>query len=164
MARPEGAVLEGVGRCLVAQGARRTTMIDIAAAAGIAKGTLYNHVRTRAEAYTRYGEAQVDVLVETIAVGGLVAAAEAIAAHPVAARLRSDEPAALATVLLSVGSFRPQLLEALGDAVGEPAAPVAYRWLLSLLVEPGTSEERSASSVAVAGSGGVDRAAVAADR
>jgi AcrR family transcriptional regulator len=144
MARTESAVVDGVGRCLAESGARRTTMIDIAAAAGIAKGTLYNHVRTKAEAYDRYADAQIAELLDLLAAGGLAPAAEAVADHPVAARLRQDEPDALAAAMLAAGGRRDQVLEALEDVVGA-AAPVAYRWLLSLLVDPGDADERAAA-------------------
>ncbi len=151
MGRAQAAIVAGVGRCLAEHGARRTTMIDIAAAAGIAKGTLYNHVRTKPEAYALYADAEVARLTEVLAGAGLVAAGDALAAHPVAARMRAHEPAALAALLLSgpATGARARVGEALEDQVGTARAPIALRWLLSLLVVPGTEQSRAAEAAAL---------------
>ncbi len=45
--RTQTAVLEGAARCFARVGVRGTTMQDVAHEAGVAKGTLYNHVRTK---------------------------------------------------------------------------------------------------------------------
>lgn len=151
MDRAQTAIVAGVGRCLVDHGARRSTMIDIAAAAGIAKGTLYNHVRTKSEAFALYADAEIARLLDLIAAEGLEAAATAVGEHPVVARMRSHEPAALAAVLLSApaDAARGRVLEALDDLVGSSLAPVALRWLLSLLVVPGTPQSRAAEAAAL---------------
>lgn len=153
MDRAQRAIVTGVGRCLGEHGARRSTMIDIAAAAGIAKGTLYNHVRTKSEAFVLYADAEVARLSDLLTADGLEGAAAAVADHPVVARMRAHEPAALAAVLLSApaAAARERLLEALDDQVGTALAPVALRWLLSLLVVPGTPESRAAEVRVFAG-------------
>ncbi len=150
MARTQAAVVAGVGACLAAHGVRRTTMIDIAAAAGIAKGTLYNHVRTKNEALALYADEQVGVLLDVLGGGpqpgtALAAAAEQLAVHPVLDRLRADEPQLLAGLLVgpAAAARRAPVLEALADLFGAEVAPVALRWLTSLLVDPGTAQERA---------------------
>lgn len=159
MDRAQTAIVVGVGRCLADRGARRSTMIDIAAASGIAKGTLYNHVRTKSEAFVLYADAEIGRLSDLLASDGLDAAATAVADHPVVARMRAHEPAALAAMLLSAAAdaARSRLLEALDDLVGPSLAPVALRWLLSLLIVPGSAASR-ASEVAAFG-GAVDAVA-----
>src|SRR5204863_3827131 len=51
MGRTRVAVLDGASRAVEKHGARKTTMADIANLAGIAKGTLYNHFRTKDAVY-----------------------------------------------------------------------------------------------------------------
>lgn len=151
MDRAQGAIVGGVGRCLADQGARGSTMIDIAAAAGIAKGTLYNHVRTKAEAFVLYADAEVARLSDVLTAEGLEAAGTAVAEHPVVARMRAHEPAALAALLLSAPAAAAceRVLEALDDLVGPSLAPVTLRWLVSLLVLPGTATSRGAEVAAL---------------
>lgn len=152
MDRAQAAIVAGVGRCLAENGARRSTMIDIAAAAGIAKGTLYNHVRTKSEAFVLYAEAEVARLSDALVADGLTAAATSVAEHPVVERMRAHEPAALAAALLTApaDAARLRVLEALDDLVGSSLAPVVLRWLLSLLLVPGSSESRATEAAALA--------------
>lgn len=156
MGRTRAAIADGVGRCLAARGARRTTMRDIAAAAGVAKGTLYNHVRTRSEAYLLFAEVEVARLCALLGSGEscgtpadrLVAVAEHVATHPVARALAATEPATLIVALspdLAAAPFHGELRAALGALVGEPSADLVLRWLLTLLVDPGTVEQRTAA-------------------
>ena len=156
MDRAQTAIVAGVGRCLSDQGARRSTMIDIAAAAGIAKGTLYNHVRTKSEAFVLYADAEVGRLSDALTTDGLEAAGAVVAEHPVVARMRRHEPAALAAALLSAqaDAARGRVLEALDDLVGPSLAPVALRWLLSLALVPGNTASRAAEVVVLAGAAG----------
>lgn len=158
MGRTRTAIVRGIGACLAGQGARRTTMVDIAAAAGVAKGTLYNHVRTRGEAYRLFGETEAQRAAALLRGGAgpgaaLHALAEEIAGHPVLRRLATDEPAALVEVL------RPGVLrdgpvatvrEALVALVGEQVADLALRWLLSLILDPGGPPDRQAGAAALA--------------
>jgi AcrR family transcriptional regulator len=167
MGRTRLAIGEGVAQCLVARGARKTTMIDIASAAGIAKGTLYNHVRTRAEAYLLCAELEVERVVDLLRDGPelqrsadqslaapaqaeaarrLGAVAEAIAHHPVVRALAGGEPAALATALTAgppAASLREEVRRALAGVVGEQASDLAVRWLLSLLFDAGSPAQRA---------------------
>jgi AcrR family transcriptional regulator len=151
MDRAQTAIVAGVGRCLADHGARRSTMIDIAAAAGIAKGTLYNHVRTKSEAFVLYADAQIAQLLDLIADEELAAAATAVAEHPAVVRMRAHEPAALAALVLSASAeaARGRVLEALDDRVGSLVAPVVLRWLVSLLFVPGTAASRATEVTAL---------------
>ena len=59
MQRTRAAVLDGAVRAVEKHGARRTTMADIAMLAGVAKGTLYNHFRTKEAVYSATAEAEL---------------------------------------------------------------------------------------------------------
>jgi len=160
MGRTRAAIVTGTARCLAEHGARRTTMIDIAAASGVAKGTLYNHVRTKTEAYRLLGESEAGRLVELLTAGPnadramvLAHAAETIALHPVARRLAQQEPTLLAAVLLpgplTRGAYS-QVRAALVLLLGGVAGPLALRWLMSLLIDPGERAERAMTAAALA--------------
>jgi len=167
MGRTRAAIAAGTAECIRRTGARKTTMIDIAATAGIAKGTLYNHVRTRSEAYQLLAEAEVARLVQIVrgasdAVDALRAAGEAVATHPVLRALAESEPGALAIVALPgplTDSGRDAISAALIDAVGADAAPLALRWLTGLMFDPGDADDRAAEAVSVAASAAVSRPA-----
>ena len=47
MNRTRAGLLAGAARAFADQGLRRSTMQSVAAAAGVAKATLYNHFRTK---------------------------------------------------------------------------------------------------------------------
>src|SRR5947208_1164351 len=103
MARTRAAVLDGAARAVEKHGARRTTMSDIATLSGIAKGTLYNHFRTKDAVYAAAVDSGVTTLAhECAAVArddlaeALALAAEQLASHPALRRIAADEPATLA--------------------------------------------------------------------
>ncbi len=166
MLRTRAAILEATGRRLGSEGARATTMADIAYAAGIAKATLYNHFRTKPDVLS----ALVDDQVAALAADAVVAAQQVVdsapaqerlaaamtqatitlAAHPALRRLAVDEPTALLPLLVpGQGRGWFQARAAVGDvlvATGLPAVPDAVelvlRWLVSQLlwpVEPGAA-------------------------
>ncbi|HMC68971.1 MAG TPA: TetR family transcriptional regulator, partial [Mycobacteriales bacterium] len=98
MQRTRAAVLDGAVRAVEKHGARRTTMADIAMLAGIAKGTLYNHFRTKEAVYAAAVEAAVQSLGEECAtVAGddlaeaLALAADRISGSAALRRVASDE-------------------------------------------------------------------------
>src|SRR5207245_2391919 len=92
-------------------GVRRATMGDVASVAGIAKGTLYNHFRTKNDLLTAAIAAGIDALGDdcvTMAAGNgkaglaqaLRHAAETLSAHPALVRVAAEEPAELIRLLL----------------------------------------------------------------
>ena len=64
MQRTRSALLDGAVRAIEKHGARRATMADIAMLAGVAKGTLYNHFRTKEAIYTATADAALRSLCE----------------------------------------------------------------------------------------------------
>ncbi|HVB27083.1 MAG TPA: helix-turn-helix domain-containing protein, partial [Mycobacteriales bacterium] len=115
MDRTRAAVLEGAVRAVEKYGARRATMADIAALSGVAKGTLYNHFRTKDAVYVATLEQAIrDLGAEAAALAlsqpgtvGLTAAlsyaAERIATSPALRRLALEEPGT-AMSLAAVGT------------------------------------------------------------
>jgi AcrR family transcriptional regulator len=146
MGRTRAALLEAALVAIEKYGARRATMGDIATLANVAKGTLYNHFRSKDEVYAEAARAVVTSLGERAAVvartdglgAALSVAAEAVATSSVLARLRSDEPAVLgALVAESAGEpVRAAVMAALaaGGVTGDPAAvDITGRWLAGYL-------------------------------
>jgi AcrR family transcriptional regulator len=126
-------------------------MADIAAAGGVAKGTLYNHFRRREDVFAALAEHEVRALGDLVRDqagddlgAALVIAAEQISAHPAIRRIAADEPELLSAMLVpSTGAWRAaeEEIEALLRACGRDSTPayvdVVLRWLLSYVLRPG---------------------------
>ena len=103
MGRTRPGLLAGAARAFAEHGVRRSTMQSIAAAAGVAKATLYNHFRTKDEVAAALLAAELDRL--TAWPTGLpldqalAALSDELGAHPVLRRLAETEPEALAGLL-----------------------------------------------------------------
>ena len=165
MGRTRAAVLDGAARAIEKHGSRRATMSDIASFAGVAKGTLYNHFRTKDAVYSAALDTGVKSLAEECLVvaaedlaDALSLAAERLSTVPALRRIASDEPAVLAA-LTSIGEGREwdsvrasvrATLAAAGRAATEPAVDVVLRWLVSYVGNPGRDVEAQAQLVAAA--------------
>jgi AcrR family transcriptional regulator len=166
MARTRAAVLEGAALSIARYGSRRTTMADIAASGGIAKATLYNHFRRKADVYVALVEAEVrriaaeaaDLAPSDLATA-LTHAAEQVGCHPAVRRLAVDEPEVLAVMLALTGAEQPSLprssVAAVLAAAGYEARPdrvdLVLRWVAGHLAVPGTPASRAAGGVLLAG-------------
>jgi AcrR family transcriptional regulator len=155
MARTRAVVLAAALKLVAERGTRRTSMADIAAASGIAKGTLYNHFRTKEDVWAAVLTAEVEALVEACAgleLGDALAlAARQIGDHPAARRLAADEPAVLAALLCAPATAparrlaRAAVRDLLAAAGRNPgAADLVVRWLESHLVLPAAAGASSA--------------------
>jgi AcrR family transcriptional regulator len=118
-------------------------MAQVAAAAGVAKATLYNHFRTREAVLDALVEHQVEAIIEAQTgkpVGvALVDAATAIATSPVRRGLATVEPAVLAVIgridATSLGWQRARAaVEAALAAEGRDGVDIVLRWLASFLL------------------------------
>jgi len=101
MNRTRAALLTGAARAVEVSGTK-ITMAQVAAAAGVAKATLYNHFRTREAVLAALVVHQVDAIIDDQAgkvLGvALIDAATAISTHAVRRGLVQVEPAVLAAV------------------------------------------------------------------
>lgn len=108
MVRSRARILSGAAKCITRYGTRKTTMGDISREGGVAKGTLYNHFRTKPDVYAALLADEVDDLLTQIAalpaqagsaesvVDALAFAAEWLSEHPVLRALREREPEVVA--------------------------------------------------------------------
>ena len=143
MNRTRLGLLEGAARAFAERGLRRSTMQSIAAAAGVAKATLYNHFRTKDEVARALLAAELDRLTALTAglpaAAALTALADEVAGHPVLRRLADDEPAVLTGLLAASPERWAELVGRLAGALGTDVdlAELGGRWLLGLVLQPG---------------------------
>lgn len=174
MQRTRAAVLDGAVRAVEKHGARRTTMADIAMLAGIAKGTLYNHFRTKEAVYTAALESSVRALgEECVTVAGddlaeaLALAAERISGSAALRRVAGEEPAVV-SALTSIGTdgawamartMTRGVLRAAHVRDDETAVDLVLRWLVSFVAVPGHDVEAQATLLARGLASGVNPSA-----
>ncbi|MGY1624887.1 TetR/AcrR family transcriptional regulator [Geodermatophilus sp. SYSU D00965] len=152
MGRTRAGLLDGAARAFAERGLRRSTMQSIAAAAGVAKATLYNHFRTKDEVARALLAGELDRLA-AVAAGGPPAAALAevadeVAAHPVLQRLARDEPEALTGLLAAPADRWAEVLDRLATALrtDRDAAGIVAHWLVGLVLQPGEAPARRAAA------------------
>lgn len=165
MQRTRAAVLDGAVRAVEKHGVRKTTMGDIATLAGVAKGTLYNHFRTKEAVLAAAVEAGVRSLTDECATlardnltEALAIAAERIRTHAALRRVATDEPAVLgAAVTITAAPVWTlardgvaAVLIAAGGGADDAVAEVVLRWLLSFVANPGHDVETQAAVLAAA--------------
>jgi AcrR family transcriptional regulator len=147
MARTRSALLDGARRAAELDGTR-ITMAQVAAAAGVAKATLYNHFRTREAVLAALLRREVELLVAETADGALVDAlrgcAEAIAGHRVLRALAERDPAtlvALARIDPSAPGWRMarDVVAARLAAEGLGGDDLVLRWFSSLMITPASA-------------------------
>ena len=144
MDRTRAALLEGAAQAVAASGTK-ITMAQVAASAGVAKATLYNHFRTREAVLAALVVDRVGALIEEHAgkplARALVDAATALSTHPLRRTLAASEPGVLAALgRLDAGAegwqrARAAVAEALARDSRE-GAPFVLRWLASFLISP----------------------------
>jgi AcrR family transcriptional regulator len=148
MNRTRAALLAGAARAVSVSGTK-ITMAQVAAAAGVAKATLYNHFRTREAVLAALVVHQVDEIIGAQAgkpLGtALVDAARAIAEHPVRRGLGHVEPAVLALIgRIDDGAPGWQHARAaVGAALaaeGRDGVDTVLRWLASFVITDATPE------------------------
>jgi AcrR family transcriptional regulator len=145
MGRTRRALLEGAAAAVASHGTK-VSMAQVATAAGVAKATLYNHLRTRDDVLAAVLANEVDRLCRatrdhTLA-EALTTAAAAISAHPIRRSLAHREPdvlARLARIDLSAAAWR-RTRDEVGhrlSVVGRGGVDVVLRFLSSYLTSPG---------------------------
>ncbi len=144
MARSRAAILLGAARAVEVSGTA-VSMTQIAAAAGVAKATVYNHFRSREELLSALLLDQIDQLISDIAPlelsQALRRAALALSEHPLLESLGGDDTATLAILsrvdVRSAGWLRvAEAVEALLARSGRRGTPTVLRWLASFITAP----------------------------
>jgi AcrR family transcriptional regulator len=171
MNRTRAALLVGARRAVEASGTK-ITMAQVAAAAGVAKATLYNHFRTREAVLSALLADEIEQLIDRAAgralPEALETAATALSEHPALRALARREPAtltALGRVDATAAGWR-QARDAVRAAVAAAdrgGAGLVLRWLASHVVSPSTPDVIAADvEVLVAGLPGAPASARAA--
>jgi AcrR family transcriptional regulator len=147
MNRTRAALLDGARRAVEVSGTK-ITMAQVAAAAGVAKATLYNHFRTREAVLSALLEDEVSSLVTELLdqplPDALAAAANALAGHPLLRSLAQIEPGTLArlacidTELDGWRLARAGIADALARG-SRGGTDTVLRWLASYLITPATA-------------------------
>jgi AcrR family transcriptional regulator len=141
-------LLDGAARAFAENGVRRSTMQSVAAAAGVAKATLYNHFRTKDDVARALLAVELDRLTDLAAARppgeALAVLSDALGGHPVLRRLAEVEPDVLAGMLAVDGDRWAGLRDRLAGVLGADVdgADLAARWLLGVVVQPGRSIDR----------------------
>ena len=157
MSRTRRGLLTGARTAFAERGLKKTTMQHVAAAAGVAKATLYNHFRTKDDVAQALIAFELDRLAAlaaelplTVAVPAL---AEEVGAHPVLRRLAETEPEILVQMMGLDADRWGDVVLTLGSAlrISRPEAELLCRWLLGLVLQPGTAPERAAQAAVVTG-------------
>ena len=149
MARSRACILSGAAKCIARYGTRKTTMADICREGGVARGTLYNHFRTKPDVYAALLHDEVEDLLTGVAslpapagtaesvVEALAYAAEWLSEHPVLRALREREPETAARLA------RP------GVSPGWEAVRAAAMHCVSLAVAAGALHPQTDPALAV---------------
>jgi AcrR family transcriptional regulator len=157
MSRTRRGLLTGARSAFAERGLKKTTMQHVAAAAGVAKATLYNHFRTKDDVAQALVAFELDRLAAlaaelplTVAVPAL---AEEVGAHPVLRRLAETEPETLVQMMGLDSERWGDVVLTLASAlrISRPEAELVGRWLLGLVLQPGTAPERAAQAAVVTG-------------
>jgi AcrR family transcriptional regulator len=156
MNRTRAGLLAGAARAFADQGLRGSTMQSIAAAAGVAKATLYNHFRTKDDVARVLLAAELDRLAALAGAlprdQALGALSDELGAHPVLRRLADTEPEVLCGLLAVRPETWTELTGRLAAAlrVEGDSAEIAGRWLLGVVLQPGrtTTRRRHAAQLA----------------
>jgi AcrR family transcriptional regulator len=152
MGRTRAALLEGARRAVVASGTR-ITMSQVAAAAGVAKATLYNHFRTREALLEALLLDSVTTLIDECAglplADALALAAQALAQHPVLRALAVAEPGTLADLgriddRQEAWRLAQAAVAAAVAADERGGAELVTRWLASYVLTPANAESIAA--------------------
>jgi AcrR family transcriptional regulator len=152
MNRTRAALLDGARRAVEVSGTK-ITMAQVAAAAGVAKATLYNHFRTREAVLDALLQDEVRLLAEQAAgrplADALAATASAISDNALLRTLARNEPATVAALgridRTALGWQRAgAAVEAAVAADQRAGGELVLRWLASFLLSPARPAEIAA--------------------
>jgi AcrR family transcriptional regulator len=136
MERTRTGIVAGARAGIVRDGVRRLSMATVAELGGIAKATVYNHVRSKPQLLAMVAHDLLDRVERAAAapltlLESLVVAAETAATDDVVRAVAEREPAVLGRLLRMHGSPVWD-----GAASDDAAVDVVLRWLVSWTVSP----------------------------
>ncbi len=143
-ARSRAAILAGAHAAVSANGTK-ITMSQIAARAGVAKATLYNHYRAREDVLADLLVAEIDAIIAEVGhlplSAALTRAAVAVSEHPLLEALGGQDSAALSALAMidvrTPGWSRvAQAVDRLLSRQGRRGTPTVLRWLSSFVIAP----------------------------
>lgn len=159
-ARSRAAILDGARAAVLANGTK-ITMSQIAARAGVAKATLYNHYRAREDVLADLLAAEIDAVIARVShlplPLALRRAAGEISDHPLLEALGGQDSSALSALAVidvrTPGWARvAQASDRLLARHGRRGTPTVLRWLSSFLLAPAEADDIAADvEVLVAG-------------
>lgn len=156
--RTRAAIAEAARSTIAAGGISALTMTAVADASGLARATVYNHVRDRSELLALVGQSlhleARELAAGATALNGLLAAfAHWVADDPAIAGLRAHDPSVLvsaAAEVLALGDdwagFAIDALGRLGAHADLTAVESVTRWVASYALAPGDFATRVASA------------------
>lgn len=139
----------------------KITMAQVAARAGVAKATLYNHYRAREDVLRDLLLAEIDTVISAVEYlplsNALYRAAVAVSENPLLEALGAQDPAGL-SVLAMIDVRAPgwarvaQAVDRLLARQGRRGTPTVLRWLSSFVLAPADTADIGADvDVLVAG-------------
>lgn len=161
MERARAAAISGALAVLSKRGAKALTMAEVADAGGLARATLYNHVRDKQSLFALVlaNEARTlgDLFVaESTWPKALTRASQFIAEHPALVGIRANDPQSLAPISApgagwdAVRELAREALVARGSKGTDAQVDVVLRWLTSFVIEPGDADSRASQASAIA--------------
>jgi AcrR family transcriptional regulator len=161
MERTRAGILSGARAGIVSDGVRRVSMARVAELGGVAKATVYNHVRSKPDLLALVAHDLVERAGDAAAAAptladGLVAAAAMLGEDPVVRSVARQEPVVVGRLLrvLADPVWEPArhrlaaVAEGHGAAMDGPTSDLVLRWLVTVSVapspDPGQPEEQVA--------------------
>lgn len=163
MERARSAAIAGAIDVLAKRGAKALTMAEVADEGGLARATLYNHVRDKQSLFHLVlgHEARVAANLftsESTLPKALTRTSQFIAEHPALVGVRANDPLSLAPLTVpsagegwtAIRELTRQALVARGSK-GTPAqVDVLLRWLTTFIVEPSDDASRASQASTLA--------------
>lgn len=163
MQRARDAAIRGALDVLAKRGVRNMTMTDVADAGGLARATLYNHVRDKQALLQLVMAYEARELVKIFAAAptmpkALTDCAHTLAEHPALVGIRRHDPLALAPIAApstgegwdAIRELTRQALAARGGKATPAQVELLLRWLTSFITMPSDEASRNSQASALA--------------
>lgn len=159
MQRARAAAISGAIAVLAKQGVKNMTMGDVADAGGLARATLYNHVRDKESLLLLVMAHEARELAKVFSSAAtlpeaLTATARMIADHPALIGVRKHDPLALAAIAVpatgegwtAIRELTRQALAVRGGKATDAQIDLLLRWLTSFITVPTDDASRNAQA------------------